>query len=518
MSARQSGGVPLPILNHLSAHEDRPCFFFEGAMLTYQDVREAIYRMARALLDAGVRPGSTVAILAENTPEMFCARTAAQLLGTRTVVLHTLAAAHEHAYILRDAEIDTVIFDPHLADRVASVAAELTLRLVASLGAGPLGFDLLDEASRQAPVPPPIGPLEAPHSLVYSGGTTGHPKGIVMSPAAQAFAAATMLDHWQWPDEIRLLLSTPLGHAAGTLLLPTFARGGSAVLMRNFRADAWISALEEHRATAALIVPTQLYRILDEPGLARADLSSTETIFYGASPCSPMRLAEAIGRFGRVFFQFYGQTEAPMTVCLLRKEEHDPSIQDRLSSCGRPAPGVEVELLDEDDRPVGDGEAGEICVRGPLVALEEYLHDPVDTAAALAGGWLHTGDVATKDGDGFLYIIDRKKDMIVSGGFNVYPRHVEDCLSAHPAVRQVVVIGVPDDQWGEAVKAVVVLCPDHDDISEGALSQYVRNALGPLHAPKSVDFVDAIPLGPLGKPDRKALRAQHWGDRARLVN
>ena len=280
----QSDGVPLAILEHLGAHGARPALFFEGAVLTYSEVREAIYRMARALFAADVQPGSTVALLAENTPDMFCARTAAQLLGTRTVVLHTLAAPHEHAYILRDAGIDTVIFDPYHADRIATVSQEAPLRLLASLGPGPLGFDLLAEASRHVPEPPATGPLLPPHSLVYSGGTTGHPKGIVMSPAAQAFAAATIRDNWQWPDDIRLLLSTPLGHAAGTLLLPTFARGGSAVLMRNFRADAWLSAVAEHRATAALLVPTQLYRILDEPGLSQADLSSIETIFYGASP------------------------------------------------------------------------------------------------------------------------------------------------------------------------------------------------------------------------------------------
>jgi fatty-acyl-CoA synthase len=518
VSARLSGGVPLAVVDHLSAHGPRPCLYFEGGVLTYQEVLEAIYRMARALFAAGVQPGSTVAILAGNTPDMFCARTAAQLLGTRTVVLHTLAAPDEHAYILRDAQAGTVIFDPDHAEQVAAAGSQVPLRLLACLGTGPPGFDLLGEASRQAPGPPPTGPLQAPHSLVYSGGTTGHPKGIVMSPAAQAFAAAAIRDHWQWPGEIRLLLSTPLGHAAGTLLPPVFARGGSVVLMRNFTAGAWLGALQEHRATAALVVPTQLYRILDEPGLDQADLSSIETIFYGAAPCSPVRLAQAIGRFGRVFFQFYGQTEAPMTVCLLRKEEHDPSVAGRLSSCGRPAPGVEVELLGDDGRRAGDGEAGEICVRGPLVALEEYLHHPAETAAALHDGWLHTGDVASRDGDGFLHIIDRKKDMIVSGGFNVYPRHVEDCLSCHPAVRQVIVIGVPDDQWGEAVKAVVVLRPGYAGTAERALVQYVRAALGPLHAPKSVDFVEAIPLGPLGKPDRKALRARHWGDRARLVN
>jgi fatty-acyl-CoA synthase len=508
----------LPVLESLAAHGERPCLLFEGVTTSYREALESVYRIARALLTRGVRPGDGIALLSDNRPEVFYVRTAAQLIGVRTTALHTLGSVHDHAFILRDAELSGIVFDPHHEDTVEALRAEVPTRTHASLGPAGIGFDLLDAASAEVPEPPECGPVEVPHALVYTGGTTGRPKGIIMSPAAQAFAAATMSMHWQWPEPPSLLVSTPLQHAAGTLLPPVFARGGSVVLLPGFSADRWLAAVERHRATAALLVPTQLYRLLDEPSLHSTDITSIETIFYGAAPCSPTRLAEAIRAFGPVFFQFYGQTEAPMTMAVLRKEDHDLGTPRRLASCGRPVPGVEVRLLDDDGQPVTRGEPGEICARGPLVALESYKDRPAETAAALKGGWLHTGDVATEDEEGFLYIVDRKKDMILSGGFNIYPREIEDCLATHPAVADAAVIGIPDERWGEAVKAVVVRRRGHEDVTEDALIRFAKEHVGPLHAPKSLDFVDAIPLGPLGKPDKKALRARYWLHQERSVN
>ncbi|HVW32226.1 MAG TPA: AMP-binding protein, partial [Acidimicrobiia bacterium] len=219
---------------------------------------------------------------------------------------------------------------------------------------------------------------------------------------------------------------------------------------------------------------------------------------------------------GPVFFQFYGQAECPMTVSVLRPHEHDVDRPDRLASCGRPVPWLDVALLDDAGAPVTPGDPGEICVRGPLV-MQEYHHQPELTAEALRGGWLHTGDVARTDDEGYLTIVDRKKDIIVSGGFNVYPREVEDVLSAHPAVAAVAVIGVPDPQWGEAVKAVVVRRPG-TAVGGDELIALVRDRKGRVNAPKSVDFVDEIPLSPLGKPDKKALRAPYWPSGGRQVN
>ncbi len=232
---------------------------------------------------------------------------------------------------------------------------------------------------------------------------------------------------------------------------------------------------------------------------------------------SPTRLAEAVRRMGPIFFQFYGQAECPMTITVLRKEDHDPDDLGRLASCGRPVPWVHVALLDDDGNEVPRGEPGEICVRGPLV-MKGYLHKPEQTAEAFAGGWLHTGDVARADDEGFLYIVDRKKDMIVTGGFNVYPREVEDVISSHPAVSAVAVIGVPDEKWGEAVKAVVVPRPGERGRPGGADLRWSRSARGPCRPRRASTSSTRSRLSPLGKPDKKALRARYWGETARQVN
>jgi fatty-acyl-CoA synthase len=259
-----------------------------------------------------------------------------------------------------------------------------------------------------------------------------------------------------------------------------------------------------------------LYAILDHPDLATRDTSSLETVFYGTSVASPARMAQAIGRFGPVFYQFYGQNEAPMTVTVLRKEEHDVTRPERLASCGRPVPWVRAALLDDDGAPVPRGESGEICVQGPLV-MAGYHRMPEETAEVLRDGWLHTGDIAREDDEGFWTIIDRKKDMIVSGGFNVFPREIEDVLTAHPDVSAAAVIGVPDDKWGEAVKAVVVARPGAT-IDAEALMALVRERKGPVYAPKSVDVVQALPLTPVGKADKTALRDRYWAGQDRRVH
>jgi fatty-acyl-CoA synthase len=261
-----------------------------------------------------------------------------------------------------------------------------------------------------------------------------------------------------------------------------------------------------------------LYFLLDSQRATDGSMDSMETIFYGASPMNPTRLAEGIAKWGQVFYQFFGQSECPMVIANMRKGDHDLSKPERLSSCGRPTPWVHLALMGDDGKPAAEGEPGEICIRGPLI-MKGYKDMPKQTAEAFEGGWLHTGDVGRLDEDGFLYIVDRTKDMIVTGGFNVFPREVEDVLATHEAVGQVVVIGVPDEQWGESVKAVVVLKPgvEESDVLEAQLQALVKDKKGSVQAPKSVDFVAGIPLTPVGKPDKKAVKAQYWEGAARSV-
>jgi fatty-acyl-CoA synthase len=283
-------------------------------------------------------------------------------------------------------------------------------------------------------------------------------------------------------------------------------RGGFTRLVQGFEIESYCRVVAEDRITATFLVPTLIYALIDAKEVrARHDLSSLDMIVYGAAPMSPDRLREGIRIFGSIFMQLYGQTEAPQCITTMRKSDHDDSKPGRLGSCGRPSPLLDVRLFDSEMREVGIGEPGEICVRGTLV-MDGYWKRPEATAEAFRGGWLHTGDVAVKDDDGYLYIVDRTKDMIISGGFNIYPREVEDALMAHHAVASAAVIGVPDDKWGEAVKAFVVLKPGaNNDAAE--LQAHVKDKRGAPWSPKSIEFVETIPVTGLGKIDRKVLRA-----------
>ncbi len=251
-----------------------------------------------------------------------------------------------------------------------------------------------------------------------------------------------------------------------------------------------------------------VYAVLDDPDLERMDLSSLQTLMYGASPMSPSRLVEGIERLGPVFCQLYGQTECTGTATSLWRAHHNVHDLARLTSCGQVVPGARVEVHDDDGLPVPDGQPGEICVQGRSVMLG-YYRQPALTEDTLRRGWLRTGDMAVRHDDGFFTIVDRKKDMIVSGGFNVFPREIEDVLASHPAVSTAAVIGVPDDKWGEAVKALVVARPGTVPSPEELIA-LVREHKGPVYAPKSVEIVEALPLTPVGKADKKALRAQYW--------
>jgi len=302
------------------------------------------------------------------------------------------------------------------------------------------------------------------------------------------------------------LAVAPISHVGGTKVVPTLVRGGTVHLLSGFAPDRVLDAIVRHRLTFTLLVPTMIYALLDHPDLEGADLSSLELLLYGASPMSATRLVEGLERIGPVFSQFYGQTEC-YPVSVLRRAEHDPLGRPELiASCGAPVSTVAVALLDADGAPVPAGEPGELCVRGGGV-MERYWRRPELTAETFAHGWLHTGDIARADERGYLYIVDRAKDMIISGGFNVYPREVEDALAAHPAVSAAAVYGIADEKWGEAVTAAVVLRAG-TTVTTGELIAHVKQLKGSVQAPKSVHLLTELPMTPIGKIDKKALRQQ----------
>jgi fatty-acyl-CoA synthase len=480
-----------------------------GAGYSRKEIRDQVSRYIQALEKLGVRKGDRIAILSTNRVEVVLVFLAAQIMAACMVALHPLGAVDDYEYIIKDFDIRLAVFDPEkMTPRAQGLQERFGERLrLLSLGPAPLGVDLMALAAQESPASLVGAEVQGhePARYSYSGGTTGKPKGMWSDFASGRAMQVMMLADWEWPTIPRTLVCAPLSHTGMALLNPTLMRGGALFVLPGFEAGQVLKAIQDHRINCVLLVPTMIYALLDHPDVDAYDLSSLETVFYGASLISPARLREAILKFGPIFQQFYGQGEAPMTITTLRRAEHLVDDLERLASCGRPTSFSHVALLDDDNTPVQDGAPGEICVRGPLVMCG-YYNRPEETAAAFAGGWLHTGDVAVRSPDGFLRIVDRKKDMIVTGGFNVYPREVEDVLSSHPAVAQAAVIGVRDEKWGEAVKAVIVLRPGAQ-AQAAELIDLVRDRKGAVQAPKSVDFVESIPQTPVGKPDKKALRA-----------
>lgn len=512
----------------LKRHADRPIVHLGDVTLTGRQTAERISQYVQAFEALGAGPGAPSALLALNRPEVLFILGAGQTQGYRRTSLHPLGSADDHAYVINDAGIGTLVVDPAFAGRAAELLATCPgLKQVLTIGPVPeelagVGTDLTEVAAGFAPQPLHAAVLEPDHitSITYTGGTTGKPKGVIGTVQAFSTMAQIQMAEWEWPAEPRFLMCTPLSHAGAAFFVPVVLQGGTLFVAARFDPADVLATIERERINSLMLVPTMLYALLDHPDSHTRDLSSLETVYYGASAINPVRLKEAIERFGPIFAQYYGQSEAPMVISYFPKGDHVDAdgrpAEGRLSSCGRPSAYLRTALLDEHGDPVKPGEPGEICVAGPLLAAG-YWNRPEETGETFRDGWMHTGDVAREDEDGFWYIVDRTKDMIVTGGFNVFPREVEDVVAEHPAVAQVGVIGVPHDKFGEAVTAVVVLRDGYhlDDTVVAQIQRMVKDRKGSVHAPKQVLAVDALPLTGLGKPDKKALRAQFWtGERA----
>ncbi len=477
----------------------------DGGGFTGGEIEGEIARFVAALEKQGVGRGVPVALLAGNSVEVLFIQHAVGILGGIFMPLHPMGAPSDFAYMLGDADVGIVIVSKAREQEIVR-AAELSGRTprILTLGGGDRD-DLVLLAAEEGAAQIVLRAIDPEDicRIVYTGGTTGVPKASLASFRAMSTMYGIELNEWQWPQTIRHLLVAPLSHVGAVCFTPTIAQGGCLYIENGFDVAAVLSSIERNRITCMLMVPTMIGALLDHPRLNEFDVSSLETIFYGASPISPARLKAAIAHFGPIFFQFYGQAEAMTTVTVMRREEHDLSSDRRLASCGRPVPEAAVRLLDADGKAVQDGEPGELCVRGPLV-MSGYLNKPAETAEAFRSGWLHTGDVAVRDPDGFLRLVDRAKDMVITGGFNVYPRAIEDVLEDHPSIATASVFGIPDERWGEIVVAAVVLRDKNINVAD--LMAHVRERKGPVQTPKRIEIVDRIPLTAVGKPDKKELR------------
>ena len=504
-------------LRALSRYPTRTAFSWPGGTLSYRGAIDMIGSMQKVFMGLGAEPGTRVALLTANRAETWCAGVAAQLCRFAITWLHPLGSREDQIDQIEDSGAEILLIDAAaFLQRGGELATQARgLRHVFTVGKADYGLDLLvalDKAG--SATPQDFAQIDDVAVLNYTGGTTGKSKGALRRHRENAGFANAILADFEIPMDPRYLTVAPISHVAGTKVLPALMRGGTIHMLKGFDPEAVLQTIAREKINFTLFVPTMIYVLLDHPALAKTDLSSLDLVLYGASPMSPTRLVEGIERIGPVFSQLYGQTEC-YPVSVLRKADHDPKQPELFLSCGFPVAACDTRILDDNDQEVADGEAGEICVRAPHV-MKEYWKRPEQTAETLKSGWLHTGDIAKRDDRGYMYILDRKKDMIVSGGFNIFPREVEDVLSTHSGVAMVAVVGVPDDKWGEAVTAVVV-AKQGAAPSERELIELVKARKGSAHAPKRIEFVAELPVTGVGKVDKKVLRARYWEGRGRMV-
>jgi fatty-acyl-CoA synthase len=504
-------------LRALARYPSRVAFSWPGGSITYRGATELIGRIQKVFMQLGLPPGARVAFLTANRADTWCAGVAAQLSRLSITWLHPLGSLDDQLFQIEDSEAQMLVIDADaFRDRGGDLAARAPgLKSVFTLGPANYGVDLLAALDAAGTATPRClaGPDDIA-TLNYTGGTTGKSKGALRTHREYGGFASAILSDFEIPDTPRYLTVAPISHVAGTKVLPSLIRGGTVHMLKGFDPDAVFKTIERERINFTLFVPTMIYVMLDHPALDKTDLSSLELLLYGASAMSPSRLVEGIERIGPVFSQLYGQTEC-YPVSVLRKADHDPKTPELFLSCGFPISACETKILDDNDQEVETGEAGEICVRASHV-MAEYWKRPEQTAETLKNGWLHTGDIARADERGYMFILDRKKDMIVSGGFNIFPREVEDVLSQHADVAMVAVVGIPDDKWGEAVTAIVV-AREGARPSADELIELVKARKGSAHAPKHVRFVTELPMTGVGKVDKKVLKAGFWTGRERMV-
>lgn len=508
------------IVDALTRYPNREAFVDGDRRVTYAETADTTSRLTQVLAKRGIGPGGAVGVLSPNAPEAWMAQAATCLLGGSYSGLHPLGSIDDHVYLCDDAGLDILVVHPQFVEAGSKIAARSrSVRHLLTLGPTDAGEDILALCSETSARQLEAGPAgeEDTAWLQYTGGTTGRSKGVELPHRALVQMVQSVTVSASLPETPRYLASSPITHAAVQPILSAFVRGGTVVLHQSFDPERWLHTVEQERINYAFAVPTMLHTMLDQCDPKKYDVSSLETIIYGGSPMSASRITETHEALGPVLLQAYGQTECVSFITTLRNDEHDPvNRPDLLSSCGRPVVGVRADVLDDDNQPVSSGDVGEICVRSRGV-MNGYRNQPEQTTAALHGGWLHTGDLAYRDDSGFFHIVDRKKDMIISGGFNVYPREVEDTIATIPEVSAVAIIGVPDDKWGEAVTAFVVPRPGAD-VDVANVRELVRDKKGAHQAPKEIVLVDQLPTTATGKIDKRSLREQFWSGEGRRVH
>lgn len=491
--------------------------------LTYSQLDDRVRRLAAALQTLGLEPGDVVACLSHNGFRYLEAFLAAPVAGVALAPINTRLAPPEMEFILNDSGARVLLLQSAFLPQFDAIKDRLSnVRHVVLMDggntAGLAGYETLLEQADPQRIRPRDWSTDDMALLCYTGGTTGLSKGVMLSQRNLVSNALHAIQMMELSERDVWLHVAPMFHLADAWACQALtALGAMHVFMERFSAQGVLEAVERHGVTATSVVPTMINQMLEVPGASRYRLGSLRRVIYGAAPMPVERLNAAVALFGPVLSQCYGQTESSpfLTNAGLRGTLLDPSEQGRrrLASCGQPLLGVELRIVDPMGRDVAEGEVGEILARGPNIMLG-YWNRSKETAAALEGGWLHTGDLAHWDSERWVFIVDRAKDVIISGGENIYSTEVEAALYKHPAVLEAAVVGVPDERWGEAVKALVVLRQGQSVTAESLIA-HCQQWIAKYKCPKSVDFLPALPKSGAGKILKSELRKPYWPARGR---
>jgi long-chain acyl-CoA synthetase len=504
-------------------HPDAVAAYDGERSITFAEFAERVTRLAGALRDLGVQPGDRVAVLMLNSLRYFEMYHAVPLAGAIIVPINIRWNPAEIGFGLSDSGARLLVVDDYFARVAPALSASLPglQYLFAGNGACPAGmadYEACVAAASPATLdgpPPDDGDVVA---LFYTSGTTGGPKGVMLTHknlyanAMNGTVALAITKDWVW------LHAAPMFHVAdATVVYSLVMRGGRSCFLPAFDPEACLKAIQHYRVTHTFVVPAMLNAMVNHPAFDRYDTSSLRMLGYGASPMPLDLLRRAQEKLRCPFAQGYGLTESSPGLTYLGPEDHTLENSDRqfapVKSAGRAMMGVELRVVDSMDRELPTGEVGEVVARGDNI-MKGYWNQPAITADTLRGGWLHTGDMGTFDAHGYLYILDRKKDMIKPGGENVYSPEVESMIASHSEVLEVAVIGLPDEKWGEAVKAVVARRPG-SSLTEQGLIEYCRERMAHFKCPASVDFLDTLPKGGTGKVQKTVLRAR-YGTESRI--
>lgn len=505
----------------LNEYQDKQAISDEAKTLTYGELNYQANQLSHALLDIGVHIETRVALLISNSVEFVISDLALMKVGATKVPLNDMLGKKEISYILNHSQAKAIIVGPEFYSIIQEVKEDLPelSTIISVTDDAPEGFIPLYNFIKEQPSFSPSITIKPENiaGISYTGGTTGNPKGVVHSQQNQVYNMFCHMIELNVIESERILISTPLPHSGGRYVLTGLLKGAYHVIRSKFDPEKTLELIESEKITLTFMVPTMIYRVLDILKEKKFDTSSLQTLIYGAAPITEERLKEGLHFFGPVFFQFYGLTECPNFISRLKKEDHlvNEENRERLRSCGKASIMSEVKIVNEVGEELPIGEQGEIAVKS-LFTMDEYYKNPEKTNETLINGWLHTGDVGKMDKDGYIYLLDRKKDMIITGGMNVYSSEVENVLVQHPLVKQAAVIGIPHSDWGEQVLAFVI--PKNDQVSKEEIIEFCNENLSKYKRPKNIEFVKEFPLTVYGKLNKKELRKPYWVESGRAIN